>query len=225
MSERLKYPLIITLICLVAAGALAVTFALTKDRIAASKQGELEAALKAVLPAEARSVGVTSLGDGRKLYTAYEKPDEQGAALGYAAIGAAQGYSSKVKVLVGVDRKMTIREVRILDQQETPGLGERTREVPATQSIWGALAGLFGGDLEAEGERVPQFQKQFRGRTEGDLVLVKEPGSKDNISQLTGATITSRAVVTAVKQAIEVIKANAADRSDGADSSPAPGEG
>ncbi len=41
MNERVKYPIVITLICLVAAAALAVTFAMTQDRIAASKKSEL----------------------------------------------------------------------------------------------------------------------------------------------------------------------------------------
>ena len=207
MSERLKYPLIITLICLAAATALALAFALTRENIAASKRSELQAGLETVLPARTQSVEEVPLADGGTVYVARELAGRKGKALGYATIGVEQGYSSKIKVLVGVDLDMKIVAIRILEQQETPGLGERTREVPAAKSIWGAIRDLFTGGEDGPA-REPQFQKQFRNKTESRLVLVKEQGSKDNISQLTGATITSRAVLTAVRQAVQTIKTN-----------------
>jgi len=200
IPERAKYPVVIALICLVAAGGLAVTFALTQDRIAASKQGELDAALKAVLPA--LDVEQVPLSDGR---TAYVGRDGAGDPIGYAAIGSAQGYSSRIEVMVGVDPTMRILGIRVLAQQETPGLGERTREVPPTKSLWRAGADLFTG-VEPEPGREPPFQAQFRGKGKGQLALTSKPGAMDGISQLTGATITSRAVVAAVTDAIETIE-------------------
>ncbi len=222
MNERLKYPLVITLICLVAATGLALTYAVTKDRIATAEKSELVEALEIVLPKEKKSVeerplkGVTSAqpADEEKLYIAREKRDKTGRVLGYAAIGTAQGYSSKIHLMVGVEPDVeTVRiiAIRILKQQETPGLGERTKEVPATKSIWKAIDDALRGGGGGEKSEAP-FQKQFRGKTIDKLVLVKEQNSKANISQITGATITSRAVVAAVKQAVEIIKANVSDR-------------
>lgn len=205
MSERLKYPVVITLICLVAAGGLALTYSVTKDPIARSKKSELVTALAFVLPAGRARIDEQPLArvksqrpkDDEKLYIAR---DAQGAALGYAAIGSAQGYSSRIKVMVGVDPELRLIAIRILEQQETPGLGERTREKPATRTIWQVIGGLFGGaEEDGAGEPEPQFQRQFRGKTYKDVALKTEQGQ---IAQLTGATITSRAVVTAVRGGI-----------------------
>ena len=222
MNERVKYPLVITLICLVAATGLALTYAVTKDRIATAEKSELVEALEIVLPKEKKSVeerllkGVTSAqpADEEKLYIAREKRDKTGRVLGYAAVGTAPGYSSKIHVMVGVEpdvKTVRIIAIRILKQQETPGLGERTKEVPATKSIWKAMGDAVRGGGDDEKREAP-FQKQFRGKTVDKLVLVKEQNSKANISQITGATRSSRAVVAAVKQAIEIIKANVSDR-------------
>jgi len=213
MNERVKYPIVITLICLVAATALAVTFEMTKDRIAASKKSELVKGLAAVLPAARKSIeerplkGVTAEqpGDDEKLYVARSNADRTGDELGYAAIGKAQGYSSKIEVMVGVDTEMKIIAIRILAQQETPGLGEQTKDVPPTKTIWRAIADAFAG-ADEEPKREPPFQKQFRGKTWNQLQLTKQANSKDAISQLTGATVTSQAAVNAVKDAITKIE-------------------
>jgi len=211
MNERLKYPLVITAICLVAAAALGYTYALTRDRIKVSKKADLNDGLKAVLPPERESIeeralpGVTTEEpkDSEKLYIARDK---SGKALAYAAIGTARGYSSTIETLVGVDLEMRIIGIRILSQKETPGLGERTREVPPKESLWQAL---FGSKEKkgaaAETPAVPPFQQQFAGKTENDLVLVKGRARDGEISQLTGATITSWAVVNSVKDATKKI--------------------
>ena len=211
MNERVKYPLVITLICLVAATGLALTYAVTKDRIATAEKSELVEALEIVLPKEKKSVeerllkGVTSAqpADEEKLYIAREKRDKTGRVLGYAAVGTAPGYSSKIHVMVGVEPD--VHGVGVAEQIV------QTKEVPATKSIWKAMGDAVRGGGDDEKREAP-FQKQFRGKTVDKLVLVKEQNSKEDISQITGATRTSRAVVAAVKQAIEIIKANVSDR-------------
>ncbi|MFO7900162.1 MAG: RnfABCDGE type electron transport complex subunit G [Planctomycetota bacterium] len=205
MTERVRYPLIITLICLAASAALALTFAVTKDRIAESKQKELGEGLKKVLP-ENQSIGETTLADGGVVYTAYSGADESGSPVGYAAVGEAQGYSSRIEVLVGVRPDLEVVAISILKMQETPGLGERARERPATRTIWGAIGDLFRGDGGPGEEPEPAFQKQFRGKTPDELELTDKQGAEHAISQLTGATITSRAVVTATERAIDRIR-------------------
>lgn len=195
-----------TLICLVAAAALAYTFAKTRVPIEQSRRAELVKALEFVLPAKTKIeekpvAGVTGdkLTDEQKIFVAV---DESGAPAGYAAIGSAQGYSSSIVVMVGMDLQGQIYAIRILSQSETPGLGERTREVPPTKSLWAALGGLFEESKPAAGPVEPPFQVQFRGKTMEQLELAKLPSSKDRIVQLTGATITSQAVVNAVRDAV-----------------------
>ncbi len=218
MNERIKYPIVITLICLAAAAGLALTFALTKDRIAASRKSELLEGLEAVLPAGRASIDERPFEDAskptpkddEKLYVAV---DEDGSEIAYAAIGVAQGYSSKIEVLVGVTPDIEVIAISVLAQQETPGLGERTKEVPPTKTLWRAIADWFA-DVEPEPKREPPFQKQFRGKTWQQLVLTKDKGSSDKIVQLTGATVTSQAVVNAVRNAIGKIEKAADDHTE-----------
>lgn len=84
------------------------------------------------------------------------------------------GAQSMVTLVVGVDNDGAVTGVSIVDHGETPGLG--------------ALA--TGADWRA----------QFAGETAG-LALTKKGG---NIEALTGATITSQAIVDACNTAIDV---------------------
>jgi len=130
-------------------------------------------------------------------------------ALGYLSVGEKQGYSSTIRVLVGCTPDYTVKAVRILSQSETPGLGERTREVKTDRTIWqaaGEALGLAEGKSSGEaGERRPWFQKQFSGLTLDELVVVKDP-SGEGVEAITGATVTSTAVTEAVKEAVERIR-------------------
>ena len=84
----------------------------------------------------------------------------------------APGYSSIVQLLVGVDMNNVIQGVAVVSQQEAPGLGAKVVEV--------------------------EFLDQFKGKELGKVALSKDGGEIDAI---TGATITSRAAVSAIKQA------------------------
>ena len=84
------------------------------------------------------------------------------------------GAQSMVTLVVGVDNDGAVTGVSIVDHGETPGLGAL-----ATDAAWRA---------------------QFAGETAG-IALTKKGGS---IEALTGATITSQAVVDACNTAIEV---------------------
>jgi RnfABCDGE-type electron transport complex G subunit len=200
MNERIKYPLVITVICLVAAGALALTYRVTKDRIRASERSELMDGLDAVLPEGEREV----LDEATGVYVVRQG----GEPVAYAATGEAQGYSSKIKVIVGLTAgKRRVTAMRILAQNETPGLGERSREVPPSESLWQAIGDLFGGadaDEKEKDKPVPPFQAQFKDRPLDELRL--DPDPKKGISKLSGATVTSKAVVRATRNAVATIE-------------------
>lgn len=102
--------------------------------------------------------------------------DEKGALVGFVAKGSARGYGGEMVVLVGLDRNLRVVGVRVLEQKETPGLGTKATE--------------------------PQFLRQLRGKRPRDLKLRRYGGKIDAI---TGATITSRAVTEAAKEAAEAV--------------------
>jgi len=113
----------------------------------------------------------------------YELEDEiyiiyqDGEKAGYAFIASGSGYSGDIDILVGMDNDFVIKDISVLSQIETPGLGSRTTE--------------------------SSFTDQFKGLSASDIALKADGGKIDAV---TGATISSRAVVNAVqKKMIEII--------------------
>ena len=98
--------------------------------------------------------------------------DSDGDAIGYAFTVIGSGYGGNIEMLVGIETdRETIRGLSVITHSETPGLGAKITE--------------------------PWFQDQFRGEDINTLALSIEGGGIDAIS---GATISSSAVVNAVKE-------------------------
>jgi len=93
---------------------------------------------------------------------------------------APNGYSGPVKLLVAVRRDGTLGGVRVVSHRETPGLGDK---IELEKSGW-----ILG----------------FDGRSLGDPPAARWTVRKDggDFDQFTGATITPRIVVTAVKKTL-----------------------
>ncbi len=93
---------------------------------------------------------------------------------------APDGYSGPIKMLVGINVDGTIAGVRVVDHNETPGLGDG---ISLKKSDW--ILSFNGKSLESP---LPEQWK-----------VKKDKGVFD---QFTGATITPRAVVTQVHQTL-----------------------
>lgn len=87
-----------------------------------------------------------------------------------------EGYGGEIEVSVGILDDGTVTGIEILSINETAGLGMRATE--------------------------PEFKDQFKDIKPGKFVLTKENPS-GNIDALSGATITSKAVVAAVNTALD----------------------
>ena len=94
--------------------------------------------------------------------------------IGYAFLATGKGYGGKINILVGVDENFAIEDVVIISNTETPGLGSKITE--------------------------SSFTDQFKGMATEDVALKKDGGEVDAI---TGATISSKAVVEAIRKAME----------------------
>lgn len=94
---------------------------------------------------------------------------------------APDGYNGNIKLIIGVDNQSQILGVRTLAHQETPGLGDK---IELRKSDW--VLGFNGLAWQAE-----------------NPLKVKKDGG--NIDQFTGATITPRAYLTAVNNALMYI--------------------
>jgi electron transport complex protein RnfG len=90
---------------------------------------------------------------------------------------APDGYSGPIKMLIGIRPTGEILAVRVIDHQETPGLGDG---IEIKKSRW-----------------ITQFDRQSLQKTSLANWKVKKDGGA--FDQMTGATITPRAVVKAIK--------------------------
>ena len=90
------------------------------------------------------------------------------------------GYSGNIRLVVGVNADQTLAGVRVLAHKETPGLGDW---IDVEKSDW--ILGFAG--------------KSLQNPKDTGWSVKKDGGEFD---QFTGATITPRAVVAAVKQVL-----------------------
>lgn len=167
-------------------GLTAMVNALTKttiDNQAALQQKQL---FDQVLPAELYDndlqqscfvVSAPALGAGEKQLWVARKGDTPVAVVMQAT--APDGYSGAIQLLVGADFQGTVLGTRVTEHHETPGLGDK---IETRISDW---ITHFAG-------------KVIQGSDDATWAVKKDGGQFD---QFTGATITPRAVVNAVKRA------------------------
>ncbi|MEE4184493.1 MAG: electron transport complex subunit RsxG, partial [Gammaproteobacteria bacterium] len=117
-----------------------------------------------------------------QVYTA--RQDGRPVAYAITAVAPA-GYVGPMRLLVGVAADGSVLAVRALEHRETPGLGD---QIERERSAW---ISVFDG-LNAAAASQPDWSLQTDG---------------GRFDQLSGATITSRAVVRAVGKALEFFRA------------------
>ncbi len=177
-------------IALAAVALLALTERAARDRISQARAAAEQRALEIVLPSGrydndplADRIEVEAprwLGGDRPLPVWRARLAGQPAALVFEA-EATDGYAGTIRLRIGVEADGRISGVRVTDHRETPGLGDA---IEAERSDW-----IRGFDGRALGEPATQ---DWRVRRDG--------GAFD---QFAGATITPRAVVGAVRRALQ----------------------
>lgn len=167
------------LICVVVSALLAGTNELTKGPIAEISQQKAQEAMMAVCPD-----AVTFEGEKGLEIECYRGLDKDGNLAGYAIPSASKGYGGDVSVMVGISPEGDVTGVEILSQSETPGLGANCVKETFTD--------MFRQPAPEDGEF--------------DVVKDGTGGEGGRIDALTGATITTNAVTTAVNNAINVYK-------------------
>lgn len=194
MKEFKQFGITLTIICLGAALLLSSVNSLTKPKIEAQKKQKELTALKEVIP-QAKDFSPVKNND-EILY--YRAKDSQGNTFAYAFKALGKGYSSTIITMVGINKDGKIINIKIINQNETPGLGTRIAESEQTTTIWDKLK----GKKEAAAEK-PWFQKQFSSKTLNDF---------DSIDTISGATVSSSAVKNSIKdkikEVLKLIKAN-----------------
>lgn len=189
MKDLIKYGFILCVICLAAAGLLASINLLTAGRILAQAQSEELASLKEVMP-QAESFEAVKDDSGQTLY--YNAFDKDKNIIGYAFKASGRGYSSVIETMVGMLTDGTISGIKVLSQNETPGLGARICEIQEDRTIFD----IGKKEVEPSLPKKPWFQEQF---------INKKLDNLNEVQAITGATISSKAVIDSVEQrALEI---------------------
>lgn len=173
----------------VCTGLVAITHGITAPRIAANEQAYLEQSLQPVLEgieydgALSESTIVIPLPHelpGNEPVTVYRVFADNAPVAALFIVKAMNGFSGPIRLLIGVDAHGSVTGVRVLQHRETPGLGDA---IEASKSDW---------------------ILQFAGRSLGDPPAAEWAIERDGgvYDQLTGASITPRAVIDAIKETL-----------------------
>lgn len=166
---HIKPVLVLTLICVITSGLLALTNDITGPVIAENARKAQNAAKIALLP-EADDFEELDVSEFKGVNSAFKATNDAG----YVITGAANGYDGEVPVMIAFDMEGNILGVEISDTGETAGLGKK---------------------IETD-----EFKNQFKG------MEAKEKSIAD-IDAISGATISSSAVVSALNNAIAAYQA------------------
>ena len=211
--------LVLTLICVIASLAVGLTYKHCKSMIFEQIKLAKEKALYKAQPA-GTEFKLKQAGDGFEYYQAFNADGEM---IGYTFEGSASGYSSVIKVMVGVNVTAdTITGISVTSQAETPGLGANIQAVKTEGTLWSAIASIGSKKVEKE-EPEPYFQQQFKDNSVDNMKVVKIEGTP-YIQAITGATISSKAVTKAVREAVAKFRAAVIDP-DSSQSNPTGGAG
>lgn len=179
MNKIVQMLLVLTTIGIISGGLLAYISSWATPFIIAIQKAETEAAIFRVQPKGKYYQGVENLD-----FELYKVTNEKNEKIGFAIVYEGNGFSGKIRLIAGLSEDLnSISAIEILQQIETPGLGTKITEEPFTS----------------------QFNNII---TTPKLVWVKgkKPVNPNEIQTITGATISSKAVVDILNQGINRLR-------------------
>lgn len=159
-NNYLRYASTLAIICLAASGFSGVVFNLTRPKIPDQYSTEEKRSLREVFP---RAYSFEPVQEGDKILY-FKALDRKKNVLGFVFETSRRGYSSDIVTMAGMDKNGMITRIKILSQNETPGVGSRITE---------------------------GFQEQFSDKKADEV--------SGSVNAITGATISSRAVIDSIQ--------------------------
>ena len=154
-------------------GALAAVQLVLAERIAVNKQAATLAQIPKLVPGSRETQQDTI--QGKTVYRALA----DGRQLGWVVPASGQGFADRIELLIGLDPKAeTLKGIFVLEQKETPGLGNK---------------------IEAA-----SWRDQFKGRLTLKPFSVFTHGRRpeNSIDAITGATISSESVCSIINRTV-----------------------
>jgi electron transport complex protein RnfG len=200
---------LLAVFAIIGTGLVAFTFQQTEPRIRQNEREELLRNLHQIIPPQSHDnnifkdttevVAPQMLGTSEPVTVYRARKDGKPVAVAFTPI-APDGYNGAIKLLVGIKYDGTLAGVRVISQHETPGLGDG---IETDRSNW-----ILG----------------FAGKSLGNPPLRRWAVKKDGgvFDQFTGATITPRAVVKAVRKSLLYFRAHRDELFEGEPARPTP---
>lgn len=190
VKSMLKDAYVLLLITLIAGLALGFVYDITKEPIRIQQEKAIQKACQTVF-SQAEKFDVVEYTpspmlvnglkeEGVTIGTVFEAKDNNGNSLGYVVEStSSEGYGGKITLYAGITKDGMLNGISILSIAETPGLG-----------------------MNAQSVLVPQFEK-----VPATVFTYTKAGSTSDseIDAISGATITTKAVVNAVNGAVSVV--------------------
>ncbi len=174
----------LTIIGIASGGGLAKVDEWARPLIAANKKAATERAIFLVQPTAKSYEHV-----GTVEYELYRVFDETKNTIGYALPWEGNGFQGKIRMMVGVSADLqSLSAIEVLEQVETPGLGTKVTEPPFCD----------------------QF-KRLNADPAVEWVKGVPPTKENEIQAITGATISSKAIVEIVNNGLAALRASMQD--------------
>ena len=176
MNKLFRMILVLTVIGLLSGGVLSLVYQWAQPKIEINQTKETKAGIFKVLP-NAKSYKKVVKDD----LTYFKCFDANGTPVGTAIVCQGNGYQGEIKLLIGINADFTkFTGLAVLEQLETPGLGAKI----------------------AEKAFEDQF-KQLAAKPPIEYVKGKAPEKDNQIETITGATISSQAVVNIINKTVQ----------------------
>jgi len=184
VSTTTRMILVLAAITTISGGILAAWDSFTQPKIEQHRLAEIKSAVADVLPEHDHYEEIQ--GDGTTFYVGKAA---SGNTVGIAFRAAGSGFQGEIAMMVGVTPDFErVTGVAILAQIETPGLGSKIERDPSNR------------------QNPDWFTEQLQGvPTSPDLTALKneQPDQPTEVQSITGATISSRAVIDILNRSIK----------------------
>ena len=182
-GQILKLALVLLAVAAVIALVLGVVNEVTKGPIEQYLNGKRDAAYAMVMPGEGNTYEEIDAGSyandpSNSITKLCTAKDASGNDIGYVAETTFSGAQGMITMVIGLDSELTCTGIGITEHSETSGLGAKAADP------------------------TDPFPQSMVGLTDG-AKLSKDGGS---VSAISGATLTSRAVVTEIQTVIDAVK-------------------
>ncbi|HLD29973.1 MAG TPA: FMN-binding protein [bacterium] len=170
---EIRMAAVLTAVTLVSGFSLAFVWKSSAEKIHRNQEKEIESGIKKIFPGADK---FEKKGSGKFIFYKLFKGAEFA---GYSFITAGDGFQGEIKILCGMNPDLSqVSGVEILENVETPGLGNRITE---------------------EG-----FRGQLKGKT--SPLFLNDSSRKDGVDAITGATISSKSVIAILNNGMDKLK-------------------